>query len=264
MTFNGIHGVLNAPGQIPWPIMVVYFLIAWSFVYLYGKRKGGLRGFKSTDFVYMGIGAAFAVVWEFFIGSFLGAFVPSGLATFISIGYLGGQLFTMLVTAALVNKAGVGMMSFVIYNVLAGLFHYGFGGQPVYFFYEAMTYGLFIDIMIVVTGGNLFVTNAAGAASIEELESTRKTEAPSMVTAGVKSAVIPVAALAALEGAILGALFALPDPLFYDGFFAPFLYGGFVDWGRILFLIGAFLPSGIVVGAFAGIAGHRIARAVGQ
>lgn len=264
LAFNGIQGNLSQPGQIPWEIVVVYFLAAAAFAVFYGRRGGGLRSFTTLDLVYIGIGAAFAVVWEFFIGSFLGAFVPRGLATFINIGYLGGQLFTTLVVAALVRKVGVGMMTFFIYSLLADLFHYGFGGEPIYFIYEALTYGLFIDLMIAITGGNLFAVKTSAAASISDAEEEAGPAGASSSIVAVSKSILPPTVAMILEGAVIGWLFSFPDPLFYAGFFAPFLYGGTVNWQRIIFLMEAFAPSGIIVGAFAGMAGNRIARAIGQ
>ena len=63
MGFNGIGADLSVPGMIPWEIIVAYFAIALGFVFYYSRKTGGLKGYKTVDFVYIGIGAAFTVVW---------------------------------------------------------------------------------------------------------------------------------------------------------------------------------------------------------
>jgi|GEM_PF-225236 hypothetical protein len=263
LAFNGISGAVGVPGQIPWEIIVAYFLIALAVAFVLGKKTGGLGSFTTLDYVFIGIGAAFAVVWEFFIGAFLGGFIPRGLSTYISIGFWGGQLLTMMVVAALVRKVGVGMISFVVYSFLGDLFHYGFGGEPIYFFYEALTYGLFLDLMIAVTGGNIFAVKSSLKASAQIATTSPEGQATATVTQTSASS-SKLVALMVIEGAIIGFLFSFPDPLFYDGFFAPFLTGGTVNWQTIYFLLSAFIPGGVIVGGFAGVVANRIARALGQ
>ncbi|MEM0118763.1 MAG: hypothetical protein QXV32_10005 [Conexivisphaerales archaeon] len=263
MTFNGIKGLVGVPGQIPWEIIVGYFIVALAVAFVLGKKTGGLGAFTTLDYVFIGIGAAFAVVWEFFIGAFLGGFIPRGISTYISIGFWGGQLLTMMVVAALVRKVGVGMISFVVYSFLADLFHYGFGGEPIYFFYEALTYGLFLDLMIAVTGGNIFAVKSSLKASAQVAATSHDDQATTTV-AHTGSSSSKLVALMVIEGAIIGLLFSFPDPLFYDGFFAPFLTGGYVNWQTIFFLLSAFIPGGVIVGGFAGVVANRIARALGQ
>ena len=49
--------------------------------------------FLGGDLIYIGIGAAFAVVWEFYIGAFLGKFIPSN--PFFGVGYMGRETYTL-------------------------------------------------------------------------------------------------------------------------------------------------------------------------
>ena len=72
MAFNGIKGAVNVPGQLPWEVVVGYFAVALAIVYYLGKKYGALKAFTTLDLVYIGIGGAFAMVWEFYIGSFIG------------------------------------------------------------------------------------------------------------------------------------------------------------------------------------------------
>lgn len=253
MGFNGIAGSLNQVGQIPWEYVVGYFVVALIVAFVLGRKTGGLSSFTTLDFVYIGIGVAFAVVWQWFIGAFLGGFVPAGLTTYISIGYIGGQLITMMVIAALVRKVGVGVTSFVVYSFLSDIFHYGFGGEPMYFIYEGLTYGLFLDLVIAFTGGNIFAAKSSAKASVETTGA---------VGGGGSSA--KLVAIMIIEGAIVGFLFAFPDPIIYSAFFSPFINGAKVDWQTIYTTLDAYIISGIPAGAFGGIIANRVSRAMGQ
>jgi len=245
MAFNGISGAVNEPGELPWEVVVGYFAIALAIVYFIGKKYGGLKAFTTLDLVYIGIGGAFAMVWEFYIGSFIGRFLPS--TPFVSVGFW-GRLIIVFIVAGLVRKPGVGMLTLFIYSFLSDLFHYGFGGEPMFFIYEALTYGLFVDLMIVFTKGKIFGIGYT----------------PKEVDQPYAVSVRRTNVLAALEGGIVGALWALPDPLFYSGFFGPFIYAYAPNWGKIIFHLQAFLPGDIIMGIIGGILAYYIARAVGQ
>ena len=251
MGFNGIAGTLDQVGQIPWEYVVGYFAIALVVAFLLGRRTGGLSRFTTLDFVYIGIGVAFAVVWQWFIGSFLNGFLPGGVRTYIDFGFMGGQLITMMVVAALVRKVGVGITSFVVYSFLSDIFHYGFGGEPMYFFYEGLTYGLFLDLMIAFTGGNIFGAKSSAKASAEG------------TMGGGSSA--KLTGVMIVEGAVVGFLFAFPDPIIYSGFFANFINGpGAVNWQTIYTNLTTFIISGIPAGAIGGIIANRVSRALGH
>ncbi|ARM76715.1 hypothetical protein [Acidianus manzaensis] len=264
MGFNGISGIVNAPGELPWELVLLYFAVAIAIAFLFGKKTGGLRGFSTLDLVYIGIGAAFSVVWEFYIGAFLGKFIPSN--PFINVGFL-GRLLIVFIVAGLVRKVGTGILSLAIFDILGDLFHYGFGGEPIFLIYESLTYGLFVDLLIAATGGQPFgissfkgISRARGKTTIAKASSGSEEEEEYS-----GNMYKPIAyGLGAIEGAIIGALWAFPDPLFYDGFFKPFLYGGYVNWGKIIFTIEAFLPGDIIMGIIAGVLAIIIARAVGQ
>jgi len=245
MAFNGIKGAVDVPGQLPWEVVVGYFAVALAIVYYLGKKYGALKAFTTLDLVYIGIGGAFAMVWEFYIGSFIGRFLPS--TPFIGVGFW-GRLIIVLIVAGLVRKVGVGMLTLFVFNLLSDLFHYGFGGEPVFFIYEMLTYGLFVDLMIVFTKGKIFGIGYT----------------PKEVNQPHAVLVRRTNVLAALEGGILGALWALPSPLFYSGFFGPFIYGSAPNWGKIIFNILAHLPGDIVMGIIGGILAYYVARAVGQ
>ncbi len=236
MGFNGIGFYTDKPGEIPLAVVVAYFVIAILVAIILGKRKGGLKAFTTLDWVYIGIGAAASYVWEFIIGAIIGRVVPSGLSTFISPAFW-GRMFIVFIVAALVRKVGVGMISLFLFDVLGDLFHYGFSGEPMFFIYEAFTYGLFVDLAIAITGGKIFGV-------------------------GIPKTVGYVAALAAIEGAVIGFLWAIPDPIFYKAFFDPFIYGATVSYSRVIYDLVAFIPGDIVIGLLAGLSANRVVKAV--
>ncbi|MEM0139775.1 MAG: hypothetical protein QXZ44_04095 [Ferroplasma sp.] len=258
MGFNGISGIVNAPAEIPWELVLLFFGAGLLFVFVWGKKTGALAKFTTVDLIYIGIGAAFAVVWEFYIGAFLGKLIPAN--PFFSVTYT-GRLIALLIVAGLVRKVGVGMVSMFIFDLLGDLISYGFSGEPMFLTYEVLTYGLMMDIIIAVAGKNLF-----GVRSPAKKPSARKGKTEvnkNQGNVGLFSS-IPAVYLAAIEGMAIGILWAFPDPLFYKGFIDPFLYGGIVDWETIVFDIAAAIPAAIILGAVGGLITLRIVKAVGQ
>jgi hypothetical protein len=250
MAFNGIIGAVNVPGEIPWEVVAGYFVVALATMYFVGKKYATLKSFTTLDLVYIGIGGAFAVVWEFYVASFIDRFLPS--TPFLHPGDW-GRLIIVLIVAGLVRKPGVGMLTLFIFDVLADLFHYGFGGQPMYFIYETLTYGLYVDLVIVFAKGKIF-----GIGYTPKEADQQGVDQPIAAFASRTNV------LAALEGGIVGALWTLPEPLFYDGFLRPFIYAYAPNWGRIVFDIITALPGEIVMGMLGGILAYYVARAVGQ
>jgi hypothetical protein len=227
MAFNGIKGITDMPGELPWELVFGYYVIAPIAVYLIARKNKVVKPFKTLDFVYIGIGAAFATVWEFYVGSVIGRVMPSGLSAFVDPGFWGRMLILTLVVAV-VRKFGAGMLSLLVFDVLADIFHYGFGGQPMYFIYESLTYGLSLDALIAVTKGKAFETQWK----------------------------------AALSGALVSLTWALPEPLIYAAFYRPFIYGAVVNWGRIYYDLWTGIALIWVDGLIAGLMAYRLSRAV--
>lgn len=250
MGFNGIGGYLNSPGMIPWEIVVLYFIGAAIFAFVYGRNHGAGSKFKTVDLVYIGVGAAFTTVWEFFVGPFLNKFVPSSLTAYIGFGFF-GRILIVFIIAGLVRKVGTGMLTLFIFNLLGDIFHYGFGGEPIYTLYEVLTYGLFIDLMIAVTHGHLF---GIGKEQSEETSGNQFTK--------VLNSYHTVAP--AIMGAVVGFLWAIPENILYSGFFNPFLYGGVVNWQSMIFSLGAAIPGNIVFGIIAAYIAVRVSTVLGQ
>ncbi|EQD31803.1 hypothetical protein B1B_17977, partial [mine drainage metagenome] len=172
-----------------------------------------------------------------------------------------GRLIALLIVAGLVRKVGVGMTAMFIFNLLSDLISYGFSGEPMYFMYEMLTYGLTMDVVIAIAGNNLFGIRSQTRRPTAGNEKTGARSNPSPRNPFSK---LPAVYLAAIEGVAIGVFWAVPEPLFYSGFIAPFLYGGVVDWAAILFGIIAFIPSALIIGAIGGMITLRIVKAVGQ
>ncbi|PVU69698.1 hypothetical protein DDW09_03565 [Sulfolobus sp. SCGC AB-777_L09] len=266
MGFNGIAGAVNEPGEIPWELVLLYFSVALAVAFLLGKRIGGLKAFNTLDLIYIGIGSAFAVAWEFYIAGFLDRFIPSN--PFVSVGFW-GRIIIVFIVAALVRKVGVGMLTLFIFTVLSDIFHYGFGGEPMYFIYETFTYGLFVDLMIAATGGRIFglpnfapsFTTKPPTQNIQKVTmQSVEEDTPTHSTLITKLTFI----VGVIEGAIIGTLWAFPDPVFYDGFLRPFIYAKVANWGYIYYHIYAYIPGDAIAGAIGAIIAILVARAVGS
>lgn len=256
MAFNGIGGYLNSPGMIPWEIVVIYFIVATVFAIAYGWSRGAGPKYKTVDLVYIGVGAAFTTVWEFFVGPFLDKFVPAGAAAYIGFGFF-GRILIVLIVAGLVRKVGSGMLTLLIFNLLGDIFHYGFSGEPIYTIYETLTYGLFIDLMIAVTHGHLF-----GIGADEEIGATSGKAAKGNQLTNFLSKYTKAAPV--IMGGVIGFLWAIPDNVLYAGFFNPFLYGGIVNWQSIIFSFWASVPGNIVFGIIAALIAVRVSKVLGQ
>ena len=64
MGFNGISGVLNAPGEIPWELVVLFFGAGLIFVFFWGKKSGGLAKFTTVDLIYPVFSCVDKVNWN--------------------------------------------------------------------------------------------------------------------------------------------------------------------------------------------------------
>jgi hypothetical protein len=174
---------------------------------------------------------------EFFVGPILDRAFPQSLSAYVDFGFW-GRMFILLVVAALVRKPEVGpevgIVSLFVFDVLADLFHYGFGGQPLYFIYEPLTYGAFIDLTIAITRGHI-------------------------VGLGLNS---HQTALAVLEGGIIGFLWSISGPILYEAFLRPFIYGAVVDCQKVIFDLVTAIPGTTIVGAIGGLSSNRVGRAV--
>jgi len=95
-----------------------------------------IKKFTTLDYVYMGIGAAIATAWEFFIGRFLDSVTT---ISYVDVAFW-GRMFILIVVVAIIRKFGAGILSLVIFDVLADAVHYGWSGQPLFFIYEGCSH----------------------------------------------------------------------------------------------------------------------------
>jgi hypothetical protein len=56
----------------------------------------------------------------------------------------------------LVRKVGSGIAVFTVYDLISDFLHLGFRGEPLWLIENTLTYGLFMDVVIFITKGNLF------------------------------------------------------------------------------------------------------------
>ena len=66
------------------------------------------------------------------------------------------RIITSFTVVALVRKVGSGIAVFTVYNLISDFIHFGFRGDPLWLIEDALTYGLFMDVVIFITKGNLF------------------------------------------------------------------------------------------------------------
>jgi len=66
------------------------------------------------------------------------------------------RIITSFTVVALVRKVGSGIAVFTVYDLISDFLHLGFRGEPLWLIEDALTYGLFMDVVIFITKGNLF------------------------------------------------------------------------------------------------------------
>ena len=269
MGFNGIAGNLSEPGIIPWPIVAIYFALASLFLFYIARKNGSLSRFKTVDYVYVGIGAAFMIVWNFFVGPFLDKFVPSGAASFIGFGSL-GQFVILLIVIGVVRKVGVGMLGWAIYDILADIYSYGFGGEPIYLIYKMFAFGIIMDLWIAATRGKPFGIGSGKIPKASDTNVGAKAPAGSSgfvsasgASAGTGSFLSKPKIIPVIAGIVMGIPYAIAGPIFFTGFFAPLLYGGIVDWQAIIFSMYASLPSFLIFGIIGSLIAARVSKVLG-
>ncbi len=259
MGFNGIDGSLSQPGIIPWQYVTVYFALALIFAIYISRKNSTLSRFKTVDYVYTGISAAFMIVWNFFVGPFLDKFVPAGAASFIGFGGV-GEFMILLILAGLVRKMGIGMLGWAVYDIMADVYSYGFGGEPLYLIYKMLCFGIIIDIWIGITRGMPFgVGSRKNIKASDENGVASKNSTSSFVSSKINmTKTMPV-----IAGIVMGIPWAIAGPLFFTGFFAPLLYGGIVDWQAIIFSMYASIPSFVLFGIIGSFMAARVSRVIG-
>ncbi|MUN29002.1 hypothetical protein [Sulfuracidifex metallicus] len=260
--FNGIEGDVNAPGEIPIWMAVLYFIVVGG-VYVAALATKKMK-FSTLDLVYIGIGGALSVVLEFYVGPIFSRAIPKIPGLDISFGL---RLFMVSIFAAIIRKPGAAAAMLALFDILGDIFHYGFGGEPIYLIYEAFTYGFFIDLVTFLSGNHLF------GIGMKKM-SASKTLLAGFFPAAARFSTVTISEeeeqkdlswvpLVIVQAIVIGILVSTADPIFYDGFFNPFLYGGVVTWSALIFKFVSYIPWNVITVFLAGIVARRVAKVLG-
>ncbi len=225
MIWNGVHFDLNT--VIPYWAMIAYAAVA-AGVLSYAGRKGITSSFSTIDFVYMGLLAALLIIWNFFVNPLIPQ--VSSITSWFYYPDIGEVLIIMLV-AALIGKPGSVTFTVAIYDVLSDVFHYGFGGEPFWLVQQVLGKAVLIDLYLLLRG-KTFGTNLISK--------------PKQASQGLATRTLP--GLMFLDGAIVGIVIAVEDPLFYRGFFATFVEGMIYSTHYVIFTASLAAVAGIVMG----------------
>ncbi|QGR19708.1 hypothetical protein [Stygiolobus azoricus] len=219
------------PGMTPLPIVLGYFIIAGIIAGLI-VWKGKPR-FTTLDLVYIGIGGAFVAIADHTIGDMI--FLPNGIYPIINPPFW-FRIITSFIVIALVRKVGSGMAVFTTYDLISDILHFGFEGEPLWLIEDALTYGLFMDVAIFLTKGNLF--------GVLESDVSRQS------------------LKAIVEGILLGFAFSFVHPFFTYGFIAPLIHGFIPSQERVLYLFITYMASSSIISPIASLLALRVSRVI--
>ncbi len=214
MIWNGVH--FNTYTVIPWPIIATLTAVYLASLILYWKIKASKKNprFTTRDATYMGLVAAMLVVYHYFIASFIPSFTVFN--NFFDLSLI-GDIYLLLVVAALVGKPGSIAITIIVYDLLGDITHYGFGGEPFWIIGDIMAYAMIIDLWLIFRE-NDFMTS--------------------------------LRAISFLDGAIGGVAYSVSVPLFFMGFWGSFVHGFIFNSTFIFFRTLASIPEGIIFGIF--------------
>ncbi len=213
MVWNGVH--FNTDTVIPWPIIITLAIVYLASLILYWKIKAPKKNFKFTtrDATYMGLVAAILVVYHYFITPFMPSFTVFN--DFFNLSLI-GDIYMLLVVAALVGKPGSVAITVMVYDLLGDITHYGFGGEPFWIIGDIMAYAMIIDLWLIFRENNFMSS---------------------------KDKVLPF-----LDGAIGGVAYSISVPLFFMGFWGSFVHGFIFNPTFVLFRTLASIPEGVIFG----------------
>jgi len=137
---------------------------------------------------------------------------------------------------ALVRKIGRVVAVFTVYDLTSDFIHFGFRGEPLWLIEDALTYGLFMDVAIFITKGNLF-----GVLYDDKYKQNLSTM---------------------VEGLPLGFTFSFVLPFFTYGFIAPLVFGFTPNQERVLYLFVTYMAGDAVISPIAGLLALRVPRVV--
>lgn len=141
------------------------------------------------------------------------------------------RIITSFIVIALV---GSGMAVFTTYDLISDIIHFGFKGE--WLIEDALTYGLFMDVAIFLTKGNLF--------GVLESDVSRQS------------------LKAIVEGILLGFAFSFVHPFFTYGFIAPLTFGFIPSQERVLYLFITYMASSSIISPIASLLALRVSRVI--
>lgn len=210
------------------PLFVIYFVVA-AVLAFFVMRKGKTK-LNAIDWAIIGVGGALIAIADHVVGDAI--FLPSGIYPIVNPP-VWFRIFVFFIVAAVVRKVGVGMASMAVYDIVSDLIHFSFAGEPLWIIEDVLTYGLMIDVAVLLTKGKLFGI-------------------------GVKS----FALFAIAEGMILGFLFSFVHPFFTYGFIAPIVFGFVPNHERVMYLLLTYIPGDVFIGAVSAIVANRVAKVI--
>ena len=125
---------------------------------------------------------------------------------------------------------------FTAYDLISDFLNLGFRGEPLWPIENAFTYGLFRDVAIFITKGNLF-----GVLYDDKYKQ-------------YLSAIV--------EGLLLGLAFSFIHSFFTYGFIAPLVFGFTPNQERVLYLFVTYMTRDAVISSIAGLLALRVSRVV--
>ncbi|BCU68929.1 hypothetical protein [Stygiolobus caldivivus] len=217
----------------PIPVVIAYFMVAGIaavFMLLRVKPK-----FTTLDLTYLGIGGAIAAVADHFIGDLI--FLPNGIYPIVNPP-VWFRLLVLFITVAVVRKVGSGIFAAAVFDLVGDIIHFGVRGEPLWLIEDMLTYGLYLDLMVYFTKGNIFGVS----------ETTGK----------------GVLLVSIVEGGILGFVSSFVHPIFTMGTIAPIVFGRIFNAQAVVYYLITYIIGNTPFGAFAGVVANRVGRLVSQ
>jgi hypothetical protein len=125
---------------------------------------------------------------------------------------------------------------FTVYDLISDFLHLGFREEPLWLIEDALTYGLFMDVVIFITKGNFF-----GVLYDDKCKQNLS---------------------AIVEGLLLGFAFSFVHSFFTFGFMAPLVFGFIHNQEGVLYLFVTYMAGDAVISTIAGLLALRVSRVV--
>ncbi|ADY02279.1 MAG: hypothetical protein ACP5L5_07820 [Vulcanisaeta sp.] len=219
MTWNGVHFNLNT--IIPWYVILIWILLYFALLAWAWRPKEGrpFGNFKTIDFVYVALIAALLIVYNFFISPL----IPKvGTVTTYFYYPIIGEMFLVMLAAALVGKPGSAGLTMFIYTLLSDIIHYGFGGEPFWFLYEVTSYAAIIDLWLIYRG-RYYMMPFRGV--FKGAIGSKTGDSESVASEELEEELKPAKALFIIDAVLGGITISIAYPFWWRGFWGPFVLG---------------------------------------